>query len=60
MLNKTDLEVIIGLFPEKDQSEEQSRVFKKLELLHEQMVLQEEFQNRSIDLRKRMDEINKA
>lgn len=59
MLNKNDLDVIIGLFPEKDQSEEQNRVYKKVELLHEQMELQEEFQNRSLELRKRMDEVNK-
>ena len=59
MLNKNDLDVIIGLFPEKDQSEEQNRVYKKVELLYEQMELQEEFQNRSLELRKRMDEVNK-
>lgn len=57
MLNKQDLEIVLDIFPKEDVSDEKAKVYKKLEVLHQQLELQEEFQNRSIEIRKKMDEL---
>ena len=57
MLNKQDLEILLDIFPKENVSDEKAKVYKKLEVLHQQLELQEEFQNRSIEIRKKMDEL---
>ena len=57
MLNKNDLEILLNLFPKDSVSDENIKVYKKLEVLHKQMELQEEFQKRSLEIRKEMDSL---
>lgn len=57
MLNKNDLEILLNLFPKEPAGDENVKVYKKLEVLHKQMELQEEFQKRSLEIRKEMDSL---
>ena len=57
MLNKQDLEILLEVFPKEDVSDDKIKVYKKLEVLHQQLELQEEFQNRSMEIRKKIDDL---
>lgn len=58
MINKEDLEYIIAKLP-VDDNENGKKVKQKLAILHQQMILQEEFRNKSITLQKQMEELVK-
>lgn len=59
MLNKEDLLYILNHF-ENDGSDLATKVHTKLDVLVQQLNLQEEFRNRSLELQNKMDEINKT
>lgn len=59
MLTDSDLQYILEHLPEDDSIDGQN-VKKKLDILHSQMTLQSEFRERSLELQKQMDEINKT
>ena len=58
MINKEDIEYILANLP-IDNSDEGKKVKTKLSIIHQQIILQEDFQNKSIELRKQMEEIDK-
>lgn len=58
MLTDSDLQYILEHLPEDDSIDGQN-VKKKLDILHNQMTLQSEFRERSLELQKQMEEINK-
>ena len=58
MLDKQDLDYIIKHLP-SDDSEEGTRVKTKLDLIYQQISLQEEFRERSLELQKKQEELNK-
>lgn len=58
MLTDSDIQYILEKLPEDDSIDGQT-VKKKLDILHNQMILQSEFRERSLELQKQMDEINK-
>ena len=58
MLTDSDIQYILEHLPEDDSIDGQN-VKKKLDILHNQMTLQSEFRERSLELQKQMDEINK-
>lgn len=57
MLTDSDLQYILEHLPEDDSIDGQN-VKKKLEILHNQMTLQSEFRERSLELQKQMDEVS--
>ena len=59
MLTDSDLQYILEKLPEDDSIAGQN-VKKKLDILHNQMTLQSEFRERSLELQKQMEEINKT
>ena len=59
MLTDSDLQYILEHLPEDDSIDGQN-VKKKLDILHSQLTLQSEFRERSLELQKQMDEINKT
>lgn len=59
MLTSGDLEYILKNLPEDDSIDGQN-IRKKLDIIHNQMTLQSEFRERSLELQKQMDEINKT
>lgn len=60
MLNSGDLEYILNnLPPVKEDDIDGNNVRKKLDILHNQMTLESEFRERSLELRKQMDELIK-
>lgn len=60
MLTSSDIEYILKNLPELEDGDVDGEVIrKKLDLLHNQMTLQSEFQERSLELRKQMDELTK-
>lgn len=59
MLTDSDLQYILEKLPEDDSIDGQN-VKKKLDILHNQMILQSEFRERSLELQKQMDEVNKT
>lgn len=58
MLTNSDIEYILQNLPEDDSIDGQN-IRKKLDIIHNQMSLQSEFRERSLELQKQMDEINK-
>ena len=58
MLTNSDIEYILQNLPEDDSIDGQN-IRKKLDIIHNQMTLQSEFRERSLELQKQMDEINK-
>ena len=58
MLTDSDLQYILEHLPEDDSIDGQN-VKKKLDILHNQMALQSEFRERSLELQKQMDEVTK-
>ena len=58
MLTSSDIEYILQNLPEDDSIDGQN-IRKKLDIIHNQMSLQSEFRERSLELQKQMDEINK-
>lgn len=58
MINKEDLEYILSKLP-IDDSKNGKKVKQKLAILHQQMILQEEFRNKSLTLQQQMEEILK-
>ena len=59
MLTSSDIEYILQNLPEDD-SIDGKNIRKKLDIIHNQMTLQSEFRERSLELQKQMDEINKT
>lgn len=59
MLTNSDIEYILQNLPEDDSIDGQN-LRKKLDIIHNQMSLQSEFRERSLELQKQMDEINKT
>lgn len=59
MLTNSDIEYILQNLPEDDSIDGQN-IRKKLDIIHNQMSLQSEFRERSLELQKQMDEINKT
>lgn len=59
MLTDSDLQYILEHLPEDDSIDGQN-VKKKLDILHIQMTIQSEFRERSLELQKQMDEVNKT
>ena len=59
MLTNSDIEYILQNLPE-DGSIDGQNIRKKLDIIHNQMTLQSEFRERSLELQKQMDEINKT
>lgn len=59
MLTSGDIEYILQNLPEDDSIDGQN-IRKKLDIIHNQMTLQSEFRERSLELQKQMDEINKS
>ena len=59
MLTSSDIEYILQNLPEDDSIDGQN-IRKKLDIIHNQMSLQSEFRERSLELQKQMDEINKS
>lgn len=60
MLTSGDIEYILEKLPEPEEGDiDGEKIRKKLDLLHNQMTLQSEFQERSLELRKQMDELTK-
>lgn len=59
MLTSSDIEYILQNLPEDDSIDGQN-IRKKLDIIHNQMSLQSEFRERSLELQKQMDEINKT
>lgn len=59
MLTNSDIEYILQNLPEDDSIDGQN-IRKKLDIIHNQMTLQSEFRERSLELQKQMDEINKT
>lgn len=60
MLTSGDIEYILEKLPEPEEGDiDGEKIRKKLDLLHNQMTLQSEFQERSLELRKQMDELAK-
>ena len=60
MLTSGDIEYILEKLPELEDGDiDGEKIRKKLDLLHNQMTLQSEFQERSLELRKQMDELVK-
>lgn len=58
MLSKEDIYYIINHLVEDD-SDEGKKLKDKLDLLHQQLNLQEEFRQRSLELQKKQEELNK-
>lgn len=58
MLTDSDIQYILEKLPEDDSIDGQN-VKKKLDIIHNQTTLQSEFRERSLELQKQMDEINK-
>jgi hypothetical protein len=58
MLTDSDIQYILEHLPEDDSIDGQN-IKKKLDILHNQMTLQSEFRERSLELQKQMDEVNK-
>lgn len=58
MLNKTDIEYIIEKLP-NDDSTEGKKVKTKLDLIYQQITLQEDFRERSLELQKKQAELDK-
>ena len=56
MLTSSDIEYILQNLPEDDSIDGQN-IRKKLDIIHNQMSLQSEFRERSLELQKQMDEI---
>lgn len=59
MLNKEDICYLLEHF-DNDGSDLATKVHTKLDVLVQQLNLQEEFRNRSLELQNKMDEINKT
>ena len=59
MLTNSDIEYILQNLQEDDSIDGQN-IRKKLDIIHNQMTLQSEFRERSLELQKQMDEINKS
>ena len=59
MLTDSDIQYILEKLP-YDDSIDGKNIKKKLDILHKQMTLQSEFRERSLELQKQMDEINKS
>ena len=59
MLTNSDIEYILQNLPEDDSIDGQN-IRKKLYIINNQMSLQSEFRERSLELQKQMDEINKT
>lgn len=59
MLNVDDIAVILAALPKESDDEQVNRVRAKLDCLYDQMNLQAEFQERSLRIRKRMEELSK-
>lgn len=60
MLNSEDLEYILKNLPNpSDDDKHGAKVRSKLDILMNQMSLQSEFQERSLELRKQMEELTK-
>ena len=61
MLTSGDLEYILQHLSEPENGDvDGETIRKKLDILHNQMTLQSEFQERSLELRKQMDELTKS
>lgn len=59
MLNKEDICYLLDHF-DNDGSDLAAKVHTKLDVLVQQLNLQEEFRNRSLELQNKIDEINKT
>lgn len=60
MLNSEDLEYILKNLPNPSEDDKHGAIVRsKLDILLNQMSLQSEFQERSLELRKQMEELTK-